>query len=223
MHKKRFHLLLIGLLVLCTSCFEIVEEVSFNKDGSGHIMLTVNLSKSRTKINSIMLMDSVNNYKVPSKTTINNKIAEAIQKIKQIEGVSNVKNTSNYNEYIFTVSCDFTNVEALNTVISNFSSKKDAVLIKQQQHFSFNKSENLFTRNYHYNLSKEFSKTKMEDRKVFETASLTTIYRFETPIISSKNPIAKISGSKKAIMLRVNALDIIKNKNSIKNQIQIQK
>ncbi|SDW91983.1 hypothetical protein SAMN05444411_102462 [Lutibacter oricola] len=223
MQKKRFYLLFFGLLILCTSCFEIVEEVSFNKDGSGHITLTVNLSKSRTKINSIMLLDSVNNYKVPSKITINNKIASIVQEIKKTKGISNVKNSSNFNEYIFTISCDFTNVEALNTVISNFSSKKDAALIKQQQHFSFNKSDNIFARNYHYNLSKEFGKTKMEDRKVFETASLTTIYRFETPIISSKNIEAKISGNKKAIMLRVNAQDIIKNKKSIKNQIQLQK
>lgn len=223
MHKKRVTFFFLGLFILCTSCFEIIEEVSFNKDGSGHVTLTMNLSKSRTKLNSMMLLDSINNYKVPSKTEIKNKIAQAIQKIKRIEGISNVKNTSDFNEYIFTVSCDFTNVEALNTVISNFSTKKDAAMIQQQQHFSFNKSQNTFTRNYHYNLSQEFKKTNMEDRKVFETATMTTIYRFETPIVSSKNPTAKISGSKKAIMLRVNAQDIIGDKNSIKNQIKLQK
>ncbi len=223
MHNKGIKVLFLGLFILCTSCFEIIEEVSFNKDGSGHVTLTVNLSKSRTKLNSIMLLDSINNYKVPSKIEIKNKIAQVIQKIKQIEGISNVKNSSDFNDYIFTVSCNFTNVEALNTVISNFSSKKEASIIKQQQHFSFDTSQNTFTRNYHYDLSQEFKKTNMEDRKVFETATMTTIYRFESPIISSKNPTAKISGSKKAIMLRVNAQDIIKNKNTIKNQIKLQK
>ncbi len=223
MHNKEIKVLFLGLFILCTSCFEIIEEVSFNKDGSGHVTLTVNLSKSRTKLNSIMLLDSINNYKVPSKIEIKNKIAQVIQKVKQIEGISNVKNSSDFNDYIFTVSCNFTNVEALNMVISNFSSKKEASIIKQQQHFSFDTSQNTFTRNYHYDLSQEFKKTNMEDRKVFETATMTTIYRFESPIISSKNPTAKISGSKKAIMLRVNAQDIIKNKNTIKNQIKLQK
>ena len=223
MQKKGIKsLFLLGLLILCTSCFEIIEEVSFNKDGSGNVTLTINLSKSRTKLNSIMLLDSVNKYKVPSKTEIENKITQVIQKIKQTKGISNVTSTSNFNEYIFTVSCSFTNVEALNTVISNFSTKKDAAIIAQQQHFTFDKAQNKFTRNYHYNISKEFEKTKMEDRKVFETASITTIYRFETPIISSKNLDAKISSSKKAIMLKVNAQDIIKNQKSIKNQIQLQ-
>jgi hypothetical protein len=61
----------------------------------------------------------------------------------------------------------------------------------------------------------------MEDRKVFETASIRSIYRFSKPIVSSENKMAKISGSKKAIMLKVSALDIIKNRNSIKNKIKL--
>ena len=222
MYTNKVKFIFLGLCILCTSCFEIIEEVSLNKDGSGHVTLTMNLSKSKTKLNSLMLLDSVNNYKVPSKKEIQDQITQAIQKVKKIEGISSVKNSTDFNEYIFTVSCDFTNVEALNTVISNFSSKRDATLIKKQKHFNFDKSQNTFTRNYHYNIAQEFKKTKMEDRKVFETATLTTIYRFETPIVSSKNTTAKIAGSKKAIMLRVNAQDIIKNRNTIKNQIKLQ-
>ncbi len=222
MIKKGTTYIFLGLLFFCTSCFEIIEEVNFNKDGSGHVTLTMNLSKSKTKLNSMMLLDSVNNYKVPSKQDIRSHITQAIEKIKKIQGISNVKNSIDFNEYIFTVSCDFADVDALNIVISNFSTKKDAAMIKKQKHFSFDKNQNTFTRSYHYDISKEFKKTNMEDRKVFETATMTTIYRFATPIISSKNPTAKIAGSKKAIMLRVNAQDIIRNKNSIKNQIKLQ-
>ncbi len=222
MHKKGINYIFIGLLILCTSCFEIIEEVSFNKDGSGHVTLTMNLSKSKTKLNSMLLLDSVNNYKVPSKQEIRQRIAQAVEKVKRIQGISNVKNSIDFGEYIFTVSCDFTDVDALNTVISNFSTKKDAAMIKKQKHFSFDTAKNTFTRNYHYDISAAFKKTNMEDRKVFETATMTTIYRFETPIVSSQNTTAKIAGSKKAIMLRVNAQDIIKNKNSIKNQIKLQ-
>jgi hypothetical protein len=221
MFKKGITFIFLGLLFLCTSCFEIVEEVSFNKDGSGHVTLTLNLSKSRTKLNSIMLLDSINDYVVPSEVEIRKQIAEAVNRVKKVEGISNLKNRINFEDFIFTFSCDFADTDALNTVISNFSSRKDAVLIKQNKHFNFDKSKNTFTRNYHYNIAKEFKKTKMEDREVFETASFTTIYRFETPIVSSENVAAKIAGSKKAIMLRVSAQDIIQNKNSIKNQIKL--
>lgn len=210
-------------LLLFSSCFEIVEEVSFNKDGSGHVNLTFNLSKSKTRINSMMLLDTVNGYKVPSKDEIKKEINKAIAKIKQTKGISNVKNTSNFNEYIFTISCDFTDVDALNTVIANFSSAKDAAAIKKHKHFKFNKSTNTFTRSHHFNINREFNKTKAKDREVFKTATFTSIYRFENPIISSQNKNAKISGSKKAIMFRANAQDIIKGNKSIKNQITVQK
>ncbi|MCF6347962.1 MAG: hypothetical protein L3J20_06655 [Flavobacteriaceae bacterium] len=222
MVKKGITIIFLSFLLLLTGCFEIVEEVSFNKDGSGHVTLTLNLSRSKTKLNSMMLLDSINNYKVPSEVEIQQHFTEITNTIKETKGISNVTNSLNFKEFIYTISCDFTSVEALNMVISNFSSKSEAEKIKQYKHFSFDKDKHKFTRNYHYDLAKEFNKTKMADRKIFENATFTTIYRFTDPIISSKNTTAKISGNKKAIFLKVNAQDIITNKNSIKNQIQLQ-
>jgi len=222
MHKKLIKFSCFGFLLLLTSCFEIVEEVSFNRDGSGHVTLSLNLSRSKTKLNSILLLDSINNYEVPSEIDIRKSFTEITSTVKNTKGISNVTNSLNFNEYIFSISCDFNDVDALNTVISNFSTKEEALRIKKQKHFSFDKTQNTFTRNYHYNISRVFQKTRMEDRKVFETASITTIYRFETPILSSKNSTAKIAPSKKAIMLRVNAQELIANQNSMKNQIKLQ-
>lgn len=222
MPKKLLLLCSLAFLFLCTGCFEFVEEVSFNKDGSGSAVLTINLSKSKTKLASIMLLDSVNGYKVPSKASIRNKVNEMVRKIQQTKGVHNVKNTLDFNEFIVTVSCDFDNVEALNEVISNFSSKKHAVAIKNQQHFTYNKSNKTFIRSHHFDLGKEFQKTKMQDREVFETATYTSVYRFEEPIESSANNQARISKSKKAIMLHLQAQDIISNKQTIKNNIQLE-
>nr|BFF39643.1 hypothetical protein BACY1_14480 [Tenacibaculum mesophilum] len=73
MNKKILLLFSTISILLFTSCFEFVEEVSFNKDGSGSAVLTINLSKSKTKLASIMLLDSINGYKVPSKVTIRKK------------------------------------------------------------------------------------------------------------------------------------------------------
>ena len=61
----------------------------------------------------------------------------------------------------------------------------------------------------------------MKDRKVFETASYTGVYRFESAVKSCTNQQAKISKSKKAVMLRVNAQDIITTNQTIKNKIQL--
>jgi len=224
MLKKGIGIIFLSLLTLClTSCFEIIEEVNFNQDGSGEVTLTMNLSKSKTRINSMMLLDTINGYKVPSEEDIRTQISDAVHKVKEIKGISNVQNSSNFEEFIFTVSCNFTHVDALNTVISTFSSKEDVTQMKTVKHFSFDKTQNTFTRNYHYDINKQFNKTKLEDREVFKTASFTTIYRFKNSIASSQNQMARIAGSKKAIMLKVNAQDIIANKYSIKNQIKLDK
>lgn len=211
-----------AILLICTGCFEVIEEVSLNDDGSGKVTLTLNLSRSKTKINSIMLLDSVNNYAVPSEQQIRKQFAEMVKKVKNTTGITNVSNSIDMEDYIFTLSCNFNDVDALNTVVSNFSSKEEAKRIKNHKHFSYDKVNQLFTRSYHYDLAKEINKTKMEDRDVFKTASITTIYRFPKAIASSKNKAAAISKSKKAIMLKISAQDIISQKKSIKNQIKLE-
>ncbi|MCT4699977.1 hypothetical protein [Tenacibaculum haliotis] len=221
MHKKRLLFSLLISLFLFTSCFEFVEEISFNKDGSGSATFTINLSKSKTKIASIMLLDSVNGYKVPSKNTIRKELNKIVEKIKTTKGIHTVKNTLNFEEFIVTVSCNFDTVDALNTVLSTFSSKRDALAIKKHKHFKYDNINKTFVRSHHFNIGKAFQNAKMKDRKVFETASYTSVYRFESAVKSCTNQQAKIAKSKKAVMLRVNAQDIITNKQTIKNKIQL--
>lgn len=223
MFKKINYIFIFALLLICTGCFEIVEEVNLNEDGSGKVTLTLNLSRSKTKINSMMLLDSVNNHKVPSEEEIRAHFAKMVNTVKNTKGISNVTNSIDMDDFIFTLSCNFDNVNALNTVVSNFSSKEEAQRIKNHKHFNYDKTDRLFTRSYHYDLAKEIKKTKMEDREVFKTASITTIYRFPHEIASTKNNVAKISKSKKAIMLKISAQDIINQKKSIKNQIKLEK
>lgn len=210
------------IVLLFTSCFEFIEEVTFNKDGSGSTILTLNLSKSKSKIASIMLLDSINGYKVPSETLVREKVNELVAKVKKVKGVRNVNTTLNFEEYIITLSCDFDNVDVLNTVIANFSSKKDAMIINKHKHFKFNEKEKTFIRSHHFNFEKEIAKAKMEDRKILKNASYTSIYRFDSPVKTFKNKEAKISKNKKAILLKLNAQDIITSQKTIKNYIQLE-
>lgn len=221
MCKRCSLFLLLISLFLFTGCFEFVEEISFNKDGSGAATFTINLSKSKTKIASIMLLDSVNGYKIPSKNTIKQKIKKIVEKIKATKGIDNVKSTLDFDEFIVAVSCDFDTVESLNSVLLAFSSKKQALSIKKHKHFTYDKVNKIFVRSHHFNIGREFQKTKTKDRKVFESATYTGVYRFESSVKSCANQQSKISKNKKAVMLRVKAQDIITNKQTIKNKIKL--
>src|SRR5690554_2636297 len=73
-----------------SSCFELIEDTTLNADGSGNYKLTLNLSASTTRINSIMAMDSVDGKKVPSRNELNTEFQKHLKKLEAKEGISNV-------------------------------------------------------------------------------------------------------------------------------------
>lgn len=217
---KKIALLVISLL-LFTSCFEIIEEITLHKNGSGTISITLNLSQSKSKIASIMLMDSINGFPIPSKSEITNFVTNTTKTIRNTSGVSNVKSKLDLANFILNFSCDFENVHALNQVIASFGDRKERIKINNQKHFTYNTSIPYFSRSYHYNLSKEFSKIKTIDKNVLKESSYTTIYRFDQEIISTSNPLSKIAPNKKAVLIKVSGTDMLTGKQSIKNNIQL--
>jgi len=146
-----FFLLLLSL-TLFTSCFEILEEITLNSDGSGNMLVTFNLSKSKSKIASIMLLDSVNGYKVPSKEDIGSALKEAKNHLKTIDGISNIKTTTDYDNYIFTISCNFSSTDNIDSVFKDLIRKhnKKSKTNFNTTNFSFNKSTNAFKRSFSY-------------------------------------------------------------------------
>lgn len=207
-------------LLLLTGCFEVLEEIRLNDDGSGEITITVNGSQSKTKLKSIMLMDSINDYKVPSKVDIEETIQKILSEVKQIKGVSKVSHEANYDEFIFSISCHFTDVDVLNNVIKHFNTEEHTRPSGDQ--FAYDAQRKVFVRNYDYNLSKEINRVRPKDREILNDATVTTIYRFESQIATAKNTDSKIAGNKKAIMLKVNVPDLISDKKNIKNTITLQ-
>jgi len=206
---------------LFTSCFEIIEDVQVKKDGSGQVSLTVNLSQSKTKLHSIMLLDSINGYKIPNEKDIKNYFDTISTTLKQTRGISNVQSQLDFDAFVFSVSCNFTDTQALNQVLMQLSTKEEATKIQHHKAFSYNKHQKTFIRSYHYDIAKEFSQVNTKDRNIFENASYRSIYHFDQSIKSSSNAAAKISKNKKAIMLLVDAQDLIGGKKTIKNKITL--
>jgi hypothetical protein len=219
--------ILLFSMTLCTSCFEVLEEINLNSDGSGTMLVTFNLSRSKSKIASVMLLDSVNGYKVPSKDDINLALKDAENHLKTINGITNIKKTADYENYIFTLSCNFDKVASLDAVFQD--------LIRQQNkkgktnfnttNFAYNTTTSNFQRYFSYdaNIKKTFYKLKGEDRKVFNDATYTSIYRFNNAVKSISNTHAKVAPNKKAVFLKIDAMSLILGEKSVANTIQLSK
>ena len=215
--------LLITLISTTTSCFEIIEEVDLKSDGSGTMAYTLNMSKSKAKLASIMLLDSVNGFKVPSREDIQNGLDDIVVELKKAEGITNIKKTADYDNFVFSVKCDFKKIDNINKMTNEvWSKQKNKTPLSS---YFFDSSKGSFKRQYSYtgDVKKQYNRLKAENKKVFDDASYTVIYRFDKEITSQNNQQAKVSKSKKAVMQRISAIDIINGKGDINNQIQLKK
>ncbi|WP_316803802.1 hypothetical protein [Pedobacter nototheniae] len=226
MNLKQFYTLLLFIFLIPTlsSCFQVIEEITMRNDGTGDVVLTINLSQSKTKVASVMLLDSVQGYKVPSKQKIQQELNEAVAYLKKSEGISNVKSTTDFNNFIATISFSFKEVSNINNITKNILTQHK-IKATNSSSYSYNKSTGLFSRKYQAvsTTKTEFNKLKSQDKAVFNTASYTSIYRFEKPVETVSNPAANISKSKKAVMLKSSIMDLINGKTNVSNQIQLSK
>jgi hypothetical protein len=226
MKLKQFYklLLFIVLIPFLSSCFEVIEEIAMKNDGTGDVVLTINLSQSKTKVASLMLLDSVQGYKVPSKQKIQQELNEAVAYLKKSEGISNVKSTSDFNNYIATISFSFKDVSNINNITKNILAQQK-IKATNTSSYTYNKATKTFSRKYQAigTAKTEFNKLKAKDKAVFNGATYTSIYRFESAVTSSTNPASNVSKSKKAVMLKSSIMDLINGKINVSNSIQLSK
>ncbi len=221
--KKIGYSFLLIIIITCQSCFEIVEQVFLKEDGTGTFLLTLNLSRSKTKLASIAKMKTINGHDVPTQQEIRAKLKDIEKTISKTQGISNCKTSIDFENYIATIGCNFTKVENLNAVVKNIVTIENGKSKYVDKSYAYDAAANVFYRLNKYSLRQDYNKMSNADKEIFATANYTSIYKFENQIATVSNAGANISASKKAIMLKQNVLDVIMEKKSIENKITLTK
>ena len=221
---KLFVVLIIGSSL--TSCFEVVDEISLREDGSGEFLLTVNMSRSKTKIESMMLLENVKGYKVPSKAEVEKFIDDLVIMLKESKGISNVKKTIDFNEFIFTIGFHFNSVEDINNAVERLTVRNTKNVRNPESlnlRYAYNTTTREFSRYYepHDKDKAEYEKLDEEDKKMFNEAIYVSISRFDLQVQACTNKNAKISKSGNAVMIRSSATNIFRGTTSISNTVQL--
>lgn len=221
-NRRLFYLLLFPICAVFSSCFQVIEEITVNTNGSGTMALTANLSQSRSKLASVMLLDSINGYKVPSKQEIRNKMEEAVNTLRSVKGISRVSHMVDFDKYVLSIRFSFQDVANLNDITALILDKLE-VDATDNSTYSYQPERKTFKRQYTPDprAKSEFQKLKQADKAIFENATYTSIYRFEQPVINQSNNQAKVAASKKAVMLQCDVLGLIEGKRNISNNIQL--
>ena len=211
---------LLFILTTFTSCFDILDKISQKADGSGEYSIILNASKSKTRLQSISKMETINGKKVPKKSEIEAKVNEAAAVFKSVPGISNVKTSMDFDNYIIKLSCNFKKIENINEGLEKLKTKKILNKMVPSQLYGNNVAGKTFTKNKVNTFKTDYEGMSKTDKEVFNNAKYTSILQFENTIKSQTNTSYSISPNKKAVKLEGNILDFILQKKQIHNTIR---
>ena len=192
-----------------------------NADGSGEYTLILNASKSKTRLNSISKMENINGKKIPTKKEIERKIQEASALFKTVSGISNVKTSTDFSNYIIKLSCNFDKIENINSGLEKLKKHKIIGEMVPTQIYTHQVGTKTFTKNKFNTFKSDYEKLSATDKEIFNNAKYISIIQFENGIKSETNTNYSISPNKKATKLEGNILDFILQRKQIYNTIQL--
>jgi len=209
------------LILFLTSCIEIIEDLKLNSDGSGTFKYTINLSSSKSKVSSILALDSLNGEKVPKVSDIKQKISLFKKTLSEQEGITNVIITEDYNNYIIKFQCDFKNVEYLESALKKSISTQYDNNDYDYDWISF-KNSTLIRKSpvFYLDYINQFSKIDIEK---MNEGSYNLITRFASKIDTFENLHSKRSKSNTALMIKVSPDMLLINQNLLDNKIKLEK
>jgi hypothetical protein len=215
-------ILLSILIFVFASCIEINDDLKINSDGSGTFKYVINLSESKTKVNTILSLDSLDGKKVPSIEEIKEIIAEYKTKVSSKNGISNVVVESDFTNFILRFSCDFNDVMSLQKAIREIAIEKD----KKQEYKEFNHiwldfQGNKLVRSVPTLTTETIQKLKKEDSEALKNGKYTSVTRFDKEIERCENPKATISKNGTACMIKTNPYSLMKNLEILENTIYL--
>lgn len=206
---------------LLSSCVEIIDDLTINNDGSGTFKYNINLSSSKVKINSILALDSLDGRKVPSIEEIKTQVAKVIQLFEDQSGISDVTIETNYDDYMFKLTCNFKTLEQLQKAITNVvRSEVKGKDYPELDHDWVSFNQNTLNRSIPQITVKEINQ---KDIDLLKQGTYTSITRFEREIESFENSSATLSKNKKAVMLRTDTYTLSQNPKLLDNSILLTK
>ena len=209
------------LILLLTSCIEIIEDLKLNSDGSGTFKYSINLSQSKTKTSAILALDSLYGEKIPKIFEIKQKISLLKKTLKEQEGIANVTITEDYENYIVRLQCDFKNVEILERALKSSVSK-----LYQTNDYDYDwicyKGNTLIRKTPVLYLD-DIRKFGDKDIDKLKTGTYTSITRFTSKIDTFENIYSIKSKSNMALMIKVSPDMLLINQNLLDNKIKLQK
>lgn len=250
--KKAINKFIILLLVLsCTACFDLQENLFLKKDGSGTFSFIIDLSQVKSMMSMFSDLEKAfdepeknpETKKNDKKNISGNKLSDSFEKTRRrllnSKGISNVKIIDDSSKYNFGISFDFKTITALNQALNILFEEDDTTQAEKQAltYFEFKDntlirlealdSKSIIGKSSAVSSQKEnaLSNVFFDAEKLFGTATYTTNYEFQQKIDSVENKEAILSADMQKISLILhpfaNSGDSTSKKQTIANIISL--
>lgn len=203
-----------GLLLICvfSSCIDLYETIVFFKDGSGHAQQKMDMSGMKEMIKS------VSSSELQTNEASGKSIVTSWERLKKINGISNVKIVQDTANEIYIVDFDFTNGTALNEAL-NIESKSTSVKAL------YKADKSTIERNEYDSFGGATQESENEETAAMMESFLKEMkYHLSITvpgkIKSVSNKEAVISSNKETLTLVANFEDLVKKKNSLKMDVR---
>ena len=206
------------LALFFTSCFEIVEEVNMKADGSGKMIVTVDMSESKEDLKGYMDSGEIGEMKLPDQKELNSYLSRIENTLESVNGMSNASAKADFNEFIFTFAADFTSVKAMNAAVNKLTKELSRGMISIDNKYEYANGQ--FKRSFGSMLSAEdYEKLPMMQRFVLESARMVSVYTFSKSVKKMSNENAELSAGNKVVKFKSTLGDIAKGTKSVQNTI----
>lgn len=213
-------MILSALLFCATGCLELIEEISLNKDGSGTYEVTLNLSASQTRINSMLALDSIDGKKVPTKSEMHEKFEAFVQELDNQESITAATGNLNDEQWIGSIAIEFDQLSTMQEAVVQVLSKKEKETIPYQ--IRLNQEKGVFSRVVATDSLKKWrKKIEKEDKQQLKQGKVVFIQRFDQPIASCSSDAIRIAKNNKAAMLMTSPLSLLEQPEQLNFNIQL--
>ncbi len=214
--------LILFLVFGLSSCLEIIDDISLNADGSGTFKYTLNLSSSKTRVNTILSLDSLDGKKVPSIDELKTKISSFKTNLENQVGISNVTIESDFLNFFFRLTCDFESVTELQDGLKKaIEDELDETDIPELEHTWLSWDGSKLVRSIPEITVKKAKELSAEDIELLKLGTYTSISRFPRNVLKCDNASATISKNYLNVMIKTNPYALSQNANLLENTIYL--
>ncbi|MEZ4980010.1 MAG: hypothetical protein R2769_00160 [Saprospiraceae bacterium] len=195
---------------MLTSCFEIIEEVTYHKDGSGELKYVFDMGGLKPMLEMAAAMDTTGQMNMDTLGMISK---EFVNKVEGLKGITNIAEISDADNLKFGVSFNFDDPESLNTAVNQLMESPG---LMSGETTTFEGSKKKFTRLASKNLTGIFDEILGETgagengemaMMFLKDVSYTTIYHFDKKVKKMSNDKAVLSDDKKTVTMKYYLFD----------------